>query len=379
MKIEIIFKNKVLTSSPLPFKRMGKAAVVGIAFLGVILIVGGLFAYSYTQLSVSLNDVRFLSIDWVPITWSTLLNLGLNTLVGDWFGAAFELIDGINLNFIFGLTNNGLLPVYIPDLSYDILINGVSIGRGHSNINTTINPGQTEKIISFQNIRKNSLEPAAFSIISAEGVMNIKVKGTAYFQLFGLSIPIPFESSKQISIYDEIRNKINAEIQKNQPQQKSTSSSIGNAFDDILDSITGTLGSAINSIRDKIFDGSKTVNLSPSGVPLVDKTFDIEPGSTAVHYFILSCNTRLTGGVSVISVDGLGLPTIGVLMLDQNNFAKFNNDDQTPTPLYMSDGAVENDLFEMNLGMGEYYIFMSNTHSFASKTVQLAALTWGCQ
>jgi len=32
------------------------------------------------------------------------------------------------------------------------------------------------------------------------------VSGTAYFNLLGLDVPIPFESSKQISISDEIEN-----------------------------------------------------------------------------------------------------------------------------------------------------------------------------
>ncbi len=109
---------------------MGKGAIIGIVIVLILLIIGGLFAYSYTQLSVSLHDVKFYNIDWTSISWSTLLKLGLSTPSGDWLGAAFELIDGVNLNLIFELTNNGFLPVYIPDLSYDILINGISVGKG---------------------------------------------------------------------------------------------------------------------------------------------------------------------------------------------------------------------------------------------------------
>jgi len=36
------------------------------------------------------------------------------------------------------------------------------------------------------------------------------VSGTAHFKLFVLDIPIPFESSKQISIVDELKDKINS-------------------------------------------------------------------------------------------------------------------------------------------------------------------------
>ena len=42
---------------------MNKGAGIGIGIFLILLIVGGLFVYSYTQLSVSLNDVKFHTID----------------------------------------------------------------------------------------------------------------------------------------------------------------------------------------------------------------------------------------------------------------------------------------------------------------------------
>jgi len=60
-----------------------------------------------------------------------------------------------------------------------------------------------------QNFQKRGLSPAISSITSNDGVMQIKVKGTAYFKILGLTIPVLFESKEQISIKDEIENKIN--------------------------------------------------------------------------------------------------------------------------------------------------------------------------
>ncbi len=80
--------------------------------------------------------------------------------------------------------------MYIPDLTYDIMINGVMVGGGHTNLDMTINPVETKEIVSFQNIQKNSLASAIHSIVSAEGVIDLKVKGTAYFKLLGFKIPI---------------------------------------------------------------------------------------------------------------------------------------------------------------------------------------------
>ena len=188
---------------------MNKSIIIGISILVIIL---GLFAYSYNQLGISLNDANIHSIELESLSISNLLKAGLNTLSGNWFDAAFDLIHGINVNLIFSLSNNGLLPVYIPDFSYELLINEISIGQGISNVDITINPGETKEITSLQNIKKESLLPAINSIVDSEGIMNLKVKGTAYFKLLGFDIPIPFESSKQIAIYDEIKNRLDAEF-----------------------------------------------------------------------------------------------------------------------------------------------------------------------
>ena len=191
--------------------RKVKAAGIGISiFFLIIAIAGGLLYYSYTQINVELNTVSFHSIDWANMTFSTLINLGLDAITGDWLGAAINLVDGINLNLFFGLTNNGFLPVYIPDLSYDLVVNGVNVGQGYTTIDATIYPGDNKEIPIVQNFQKSGLSPAISSIISNDGVMQIKVKGTAYFKILGLNIPVPFESTEQISIKNEIENKINS-------------------------------------------------------------------------------------------------------------------------------------------------------------------------
>ena len=163
---------------------MGKAKAAGISigvFFLIIAIVGGLLYYAYTQINVELNEISFHSIDWANMTFSTLINLGLNAITGDWLGSAINLVDGINLNLFFGLTNNGFLPVYIPDLSYNLIVNGVNMGQGYTTVDATIYPGDSKEIPIVQNFQKSGLTPAISSIISNDGVMEIKVKGTAYF------------------------------------------------------------------------------------------------------------------------------------------------------------------------------------------------------
>jgi len=190
-----------------------KAVAIGVGiFVLIIVILGLLFYYSYTQIHVTLNDASLHNIDFVPLSLSTLIKLGSYTLTGNWLGLAFELVDGINLNLVFGVSNNGLLPVYIPNLSYDLSLNGVNVGKGYASIDATIYPGHTQEIPALQNIKKSSFIPAINSIVSKDGIIELRVNGTAFFKLFGQSIPVPFESTKQISIIDEIKNRLNNEI-----------------------------------------------------------------------------------------------------------------------------------------------------------------------
>ena len=181
-----------------------KPVVIGILIsLVVVGVFFSLVAYSYTQIAVNLEGVTLDSIDWTSISVSTLIKIGLDVLRGNWIDSALALIEGINLNFIFQFSNNGILPVHIPDLSYDLSINDVYVGQGNSTINTTINPGETKEIPILQNFQRDSLIPTVKSIVDRNGIMDLHISGIAYFKLLIFEVPIPFESTYQISIIDE--------------------------------------------------------------------------------------------------------------------------------------------------------------------------------
>ena len=185
--------------------------IIGI-FFGILILFAGLLFYSYSQISASLTNLSYQSIDWADFSFLTLIKLGLNVLPGDWLSAAFDLIDGVNLNLFFEVTNNGILPVFIPDISYDLILNGVNVGRGITPINETIYPGKTKGLETLQNLQKSSFEPAISSIVENEGVLEIQIKGTAHLNIFGFEFLIPLESSKKISVYDEIKLRLSGEL-----------------------------------------------------------------------------------------------------------------------------------------------------------------------
>ncbi len=328
---------------------MGKAVGIGIAvFLIIAAIIGGLVAYSYSQIHVSLNDVSYHSIDWVNFSWRVLLNVGLNVLTGNWLGAAFDLIQGINLDLEFGLYNGGLLPVYIPDLSYDLLVNGVHVGKGYSKVNTTISPGQTKEISVLQNFQKNRLAPAVGYIVSNNGVIDLKVEGTAHFKLLFLDIPIPFESSKSISIKDEIRIRLDNEIQKHKPVS------------------VKKIVSSVQSFVDKLDGNVKDLDLGLPGT-IIDSTYRVGPGNYKYALIDMPCTGDIQGGF--IANAALG-DDIKVYILNQNSFRDYQNGENAST--YYNSGKTEYGTFDVTVNSGNYYVIMSNTHStFSTKTIQL--------
>lgn len=180
------------------------AAIIAVAIVGIIL---GLIAYSYTQIQISLENISYQGLD-VTITTGSIIKTALNGIIGNWIGAALDLVTGVKLGLGFALSNHGFFPVYIPDVSYDLLVNDVKVGQGKSHIDETINPGETKNIEDSQDIQFNSIKPAVTSIVESGGVINFKVSGTAYFNFLGLSVPVPFESTRQVNVVDELKSRI---------------------------------------------------------------------------------------------------------------------------------------------------------------------------
>jgi len=242
---------------------MGKAAVAAAIVIGILVVLGGLFYYSYTQIQVELTGLSLHSIDLMKFTWKNVLSLGLNLISQNWFGAAIDLVDAVNVNLEFGVKNNGLLPVYIPDLNYELYVNDKHFGNGYSTFDATIFPGEYREFPAFQKFKKSGLTESIPSIISRGGNMDITVKGTAYFQIFGLSIPVPFESTRTINIGSEIEKRITAEIQKLEAEeQRNTAAAVkaaASAAANVASAIAESLYNAAGSFIDQVFASPQKV------------------------------------------------------------------------------------------------------------------------
>jgi len=238
---------------------MGKAAIAAAIVLVILVVLGGLFYYSYTQIQVELTGLSLHSIDLMKFTWKNVLSLGLNLISQNWFGAAIDLVDAVNVNLEFGVKNNGLLPVYIPDLNYDLYVNDKHFGNGHSTFDATIFPGEYREFPAFQKFKKSGLTESIPSIISRGGNMDITVKGTAYFQIFGLSIPVPFESTRTINIASEIEKRITAEIQKLEAEEPAAVKAAASAATNVASAIGESLYNAADSFINQVFEPPQKV------------------------------------------------------------------------------------------------------------------------
>ncbi len=186
---------------------MKTIAKIGIIAAIIIAVVIGLIAYSYTQIQVSLESISYQGLD-VSLSHGSISKAILNGITGNWLGAILDLITGVKLGLGFSLTNHGLFPVYIPDVSYDLLVNDVKVGQGETHIDKTINPGETRNIDDTQDIQFSNIKPAISSIVDLGGIINFKVNGTAYFKFLGFSFPVSFEATKQVNVVDELKNKL---------------------------------------------------------------------------------------------------------------------------------------------------------------------------
>lgn len=368
---------------------MAKPALIAVSvILGILGIGGGLFYYSYTQLDAELTDVSYNSITWKPFSWSTLVNVGLDSLTENWLDAALGLVETINLNLKFGVTNNGILPVYVPNITYDVSSNGVHIGSGQTQVHATIYPGDSREIPVYQKIETDSIGNAIKSIVNNHGDIHLYVKGNAYFQLFGLSIPVPFESFRTISIDEQIRSHLNTQILNNQQQQRNSisqvSSSLGESLNKVTSSLTQTLTNAAKSLTEQFFgsSSSKKLDLDLPGIIQSDNIVELAIGRYAIQSFSLNCVGKVQGGY--ISSGTSGSDNIFLYILNHDEYAayrdKYSNsnylgNEGTVTTRY-NNNFESSGIIDVTLNSGDYF-FVFDTHysSGSAKTIQIQAST----
>ncbi|MEO9320370.1 MAG: hypothetical protein ABI361_06830 [Nitrososphaera sp.] len=179
-------------------------AVSAAAAAVAIIIVISLTYYSYQKVEFAITGISLSNIEFSAGSVGSLLNQGLNALSGNVTGSLESLIQSITVNLSFAISNRGVLPVYIPDFSYDLFINGIKIGEGKGSANLWISPGENKTIDIAQNLQGSSIKSTSESVIKSQGLMNVSANGTAQAQVLGISFPMPFNVSKQISLQNEV-------------------------------------------------------------------------------------------------------------------------------------------------------------------------------
>ncbi len=89
------------------------ARKIAAALVLVLLIIGGSFFYSYSQLAVEVGQVAVTEIEWSEPNVAQIGELGLALVSGDYLGIAMSLINGIVVEGILEVNNPSFLPVNI--------------------------------------------------------------------------------------------------------------------------------------------------------------------------------------------------------------------------------------------------------------------------
>lgn len=183
-----------------------KAKIAAGIIVALLLLGGGLTYYSYSRIDVYISSVSLASSP-IKINTAKALLIGLSAIMtgGLSLPAMIDAIEGINLVIYIKAYNGGILPVYIPTISYDLYINNNYVGEGSSDREVTIQPGDSEIITVYQFIDRDSLLDVAMSIVNNNGEADIKAKGEAKASILGLSFSIPFEKTTTINVYEEIK------------------------------------------------------------------------------------------------------------------------------------------------------------------------------
>ena len=104
------------------------ARKIAAALFLVLLIIGGSFFYSFSQLAVEVGQVAVTEIEWSEPNLDEIEELGLALVSGDYIVIAMSLIDGIVVEGVLEVNNPSFLPVNIHEAQSVLSINGVEAG-----------------------------------------------------------------------------------------------------------------------------------------------------------------------------------------------------------------------------------------------------------
>ncbi len=316
---------------------MGTGRKVAVALVALSLLTAGTVGYSYSKLGGQVTGVSYGGINWAPLSPGLLLRIGADALVGIYVGAALNLINSIKFNIQIALINNGVLPVYIPDETHDLAINGLEVGGGSATVDTTLNAGQTITVPVEQDLATSRVTEIASSIVASGGNLDVQVNGQAHFSLIGIPISIPYHAERQISIYQELKNYVESLLTGQGSQQQNQ---------------------------------NYNPNPAKSGSTIVSGSYKVGPGQYRSFQFTLNSPTTVTGSFSATATLG---NNIIVYIFDQTEYDQYQRGQ--PTNVLYNSGKVASGTVSVNLSAGIYYLVLDNTYSTISTkdvTVQLS-------
>ena len=200
--------------SSLRSRRGGTGLKILAVLLVVIVGVGGLIGYSYTQITTNIRDVEYSGLKFSEPNASTLIGLTVNVVTQRYISAALSLLDSLVLQANVDVANHGFLPVIIPSLDYDVSINGIPAVSGSSSDSYTLSPGDMENVPIRVEIPIKDLDSVIGSIIETLGELDVEITGTFNANFLGIPIELPFKTEQRISLGQVAKEKAEAWVSR---------------------------------------------------------------------------------------------------------------------------------------------------------------------
>ncbi len=188
-------------------KATAKAAII-IAAILLFGFVGEVFSYSQTTGRV--GDVTFENLVFRTPSAQTILQISAGLVTGNYLAFVLSLVQGVHLAISVELTNNGILPIYVPSQSHDVYVNNILVGSGSSSVSALILPSQSYNLTIDETIFTTiDFGQLALSLVQSNGVATVQIIGRSSFLVF----QIPFVLSTNVPLTQILLQKARQLIQ----------------------------------------------------------------------------------------------------------------------------------------------------------------------
>ena len=177
--------------------------------VSILLLISLVLYYSYTNVEAEVSDFKLgdpaISISSEKISIAIISALISNEIS---IPLLIDVINGVNLDINMEIKNNGLIPIEIKSVKYQLYINEIDMGFNQLDLQISVPPGASRTLNFYHLIKRESLIEAVASMVESGGSANISIDGEATVSLLGINMTLPFYKKINLNLIEIIRMEI---------------------------------------------------------------------------------------------------------------------------------------------------------------------------